>query len=108
MRLRREQTERRLLEARGLERSWRDREKEMYMVLRPFSPPALYGRLMAAVGEAEGTAQAMETSFLEGGGMEGGRDVGEFVREYRGVRKMYHLRKERKERWDEGRVGGWR
>jgi len=36
------------------------------------------------------------------------RDVDNFVKSYRGVRALYHLRKERKERWDENRVGGWR
>lgn len=103
----REAAERSLLEARKLERAWRDREKEMYQSLQPFSSPALYSRLVNAVGDAEAVAEAMAESFLEEGGGDG-RDVGEFVREYRGLRKSYHLRKERKERWDEGRVGGWR
>ncbi|KAG0636304.1 hypothetical protein HOY80DRAFT_370944 [Tuber brumale] len=100
----RESAERALVETRQLERTWRDREKEMYQALQPFSSPALYSRLVNAVGDAEAVADAMAESFLE----EGGRDVGEFVREYRALRKTYHLRKERKERWDEGRVGGWR
>ncbi|KAL7271799.1 hypothetical protein RUND412_005425 [Rhizina undulata] len=100
----RETTECRLLETRNLERQWREKEKEMYQSLQPFSSPALYNRLTNAVSEAEGLSEALAASFLE----EGGRDVGDFVREYRGMRKLYHLRKERKERWDEGRVGGWR
>ncbi|KAI5801634.1 hypothetical protein DFH27DRAFT_610981 [Peziza echinospora] len=106
----RSDTERRLLEAKSLERSWRDKEKEMYVALQPFSPPALYNRLMSAVGEAESLSEALEASFLEERGESGGggRDVGEFIREYRTMRKVYHLRRERKERWDEGRIGGWR
>lgn len=56
----------------------------------------------------------MEESFLEGGGAGGGeevvgeRDVGDWVKKYREARVQYYLRQERKERWDEGRVGGWR
>lgn len=56
----------------------------------------------------------MEESFLharDGGGEEGKvseMEVVEFVRRYRDARKVAFLRRERKERWDEGRVGGWR
>ncbi|RPB08883.1 hypothetical protein P167DRAFT_567593 [Morchella conica CCBAS932] len=103
----RDGAERALLDARMKEREWRAREKEMYQSLQPFSSPALYSRLVNAVADAEAVAEAMAESFLEEGGGDG-RDVGEFVREYRALRKTYHLRRERKERWDEGRVGGWR
>jgi hypothetical protein len=36
------------------------------------------------------------------------REVAEFVRTFREARVLAYLRRERKERWDEGRVGGWR
>lgn len=63
--------------------------------------------------------RALEESFLEGGGGGGWdgdrngevateREVSEWVRRYREGKKAYYLRKERKDRWDEGRVGGWR
>lgn len=100
----RDAAERALFDARALERAWRAREKEMYQALQKFSSPALYSRLSNAVTDAEAVAEGMAESFL----LEGGRDVAEFVREHRAWRKTYHLRKERKERWDEGRVGGWR
>jgi len=81
----------------------------MYQALQPFSSPALYNRLVSAVGEAGSVSEALEESFLEErAGKDGGRDVGEFIKEYRAMRKSYHLRRERKERWDEARVGGWR
>ncbi|KAH8153111.1 uncharacterized protein LAJ45_02698 [Morchella importuna] len=92
----RDGAERALLDARMKEREWRAREKEMYQSLQPFSSPALYSRLVNAVADAEAVAEAMAESFLEEGGGDG-RDVGEFVREYRALRKTYHLRRERKE-----------
>ncbi|KAL8371022.1 hypothetical protein RB595_001056 [Gaeumannomyces hyphopodioides] len=36
------------------------------------------------------------------------RETLDWVRQYREARKLLYLRQERKERWDEGRVGGWR
>ncbi|KAK6335546.1 hypothetical protein TWF696_002318 [Orbilia brochopaga] len=127
-----------LLSTRQLERSWRDKENEMDVALARFSARALHARLGQAVGEADAVSRALEESFLEddglgdaegeyiaaatggtaggavgttnvgGGGVKAGKDVDNFVKSYRGVRALYHLRKERKERWDENRVGGWR
>lgn len=76
--------------------------------LAVYSPKALYQRLALAVGEAEAVCEAVDESFLEGEGRAGEREVGEFVKRCREGRKGVWLRRERKERWDEGRVGGWR
>lgn len=98
----------------------------MDVALNRFSARALHARLGQAVGEADAVSRALEESFLEddglgdadgeynggaaggGGGVKASKDVDNFVKSYRGVRALYHLRKERKERWDENRVGGWR
>lgn len=63
---------------------------------------------MASIGEQEDVARALEESFLEGEGVAGEREVGEFLKRYREAGKVLWLRRERRERWDEGRVGGWR
>lgn len=78
--------------------------------LSPFAPASLYQRLGAGLAEQEGVCGALEESFLdgEGGGEATEREVLEWVRRYREARRGYYLRRERKERWDEGRVGGWR
>ena len=110
----RDSTQSRLLSLRALERQWRTKQAEQDLVLREFSPPALYQRLSAAVGEQEALCRGLEESFLEGEGADGTdavaseREVTEFVRRLREGRKNAYLRAERKERWDEGRVGGWR
>jgi hypothetical protein len=86
----------------------------MDAALAPFAPASLYQRLAAGVGEQEGVCRALEESFVAGdGGEEDGRvaserEVAEWVRNYREAKKLAYLRRERKERWDEGRVGGWR
>ncbi|KAH3918104.1 hypothetical protein HBI56_145090 [Parastagonospora nodorum] len=110
----RDSTQSRLLALRALERQWRDKQTEQDEALKEFSPPALYQRLSAAVGEQEALCRGLEESFLEGEETGGGdavaseREVAEFVRRLREGRKVAYLRAERKERWDEGRVGGWR
>jgi len=79
--------------------------------LRDFSPPALYTKLNAGVGEQDALCRGLEESFLEGeaaGGQASEREVAEFVRRLRDARKVSYIRRERKERWDEGRIGGWR
>lgn len=86
----------------------------MDRALSPFAPASLYQRLSAGLGEQEGVCVALEESFLDGegregeGGMASERDVVDWVKRYREARRGYYLRRERKERWDEGRVGGWR
>ncbi|ROW11182.1 hypothetical protein VMCG_01486 [Cytospora schulzeri] len=104
-----------LLSTHALERQWRAKEGDMDHALGPFAPASLYQRLGAGVAEQEQVCAALEESFLEGGGGAGGddgvateREALDWVRRYREAKKLYYLRQERKERWDEGRVGGWR
>lgn len=61
--------------------------------------------------EQEGICRAMEESFVDGDVVTGKRterEIQEWVKGYREERKRYYGRREKKERWDEGRVGGWR
>ena len=64
----------------------------------------LYSKLEALTTESELLSETLATSFLEG---EDG-DVSDFIREYRTLRKQYHSRRERKEKWQQGQVAGWR
>lgn len=59
--------------------------------------------------EQESLCQGLEESFLEAeGGVASDREVEQFVKRLKEARKVEYLRKERKARWDEARVGGWR
>lgn len=93
----------------------------MDAVLEPWSAKALYRRLGAAEREAEEVSRGVEEAFLDGGGGVGDRDDGskgegkaterelaDFCRRYREGRVVVGRRREWRERWDEGRVGGWR
>jgi hypothetical protein len=69
---------------------------------------ALYQRLSASVTEQELLVRGVEESWLEEEGKVGEREVESWLRRVKEVRRTAFLRRERKERWDEGRVGGWR
>ncbi|RGP74926.1 hypothetical protein FLONG3_5898 [Fusarium longipes] len=104
-------TQAQLLSTHTLERQWRQKQSNMDHALAPFSPSALYQQLGQGVQEQALVCEAMEESFLEGEG-EGvaatEKEVTDWVRRYREAKVQYYRRQERKQRWDEGRVGGWR
>ncbi|KAI1467456.1 uncharacterized protein F4812DRAFT_459562 [Daldinia caldariorum] len=109
-----------LLSTHALERQWRQKQAEMDAALAPFSPAALYARLGQSLAEQEAVCRALEESFLDGDarGSSGGEEEGaglaseretlDWVRRYRDAKKLLYLRHERRERWNEHRVGGWR
>ncbi|KAL1992426.1 hypothetical protein VTN49DRAFT_4458 [Thermomyces lanuginosus] len=108
-------TESLLLTHQSLEVSWRKKQTEMDEALAPWSPKALYQRLVAAIAEQEAVCRAVEESFLEGeyqhdhaGGRAPDREVADWVRRIRTEAAKLAARKEARARWDEGRVGGWR
>lgn len=106
-------TQQHLLQLHGLERAWREVQQRMDAVLEPWSAKALYRRLGAAEREAEDVSRGVEEAFLDGGGGKGEgkvteRELAEFCRRYREGRGVVGRRREWRERWDEGRVGGWR
>lgn len=76
--------------------------------LQPWSPKAVHARLVGGIAEQEALCRALEESFLDGEGRAGEREVGEWGKRYREGRKVLGLRRERKARFEEGRVGGWR
>lgn len=69
---------------------------------------ALYQRLNSSVQEQDAFVKGIEDSFLEESGIASDRELADFVRRVREAKRVAFLRTERKERWDEGRVGGWR
>lgn len=105
----RSSTQAQLLSTHALERQWKQKQSDMDRALAPFAPSSLYQELSQGVQEQEMVCRALEESFLEGDGDTATeKEVVEWVRRHRDAKKTYYSRRERKERWDEGRVGGWR
>ncbi|KAL0939419.1 uncharacterized protein CTRU02_206029 [Colletotrichum truncatum] len=100
-----------LLSTHALERQWRQKQSDMDHALAPFSPASLYQRLGQGVHEQASVCHALEESFIDGeggGAFASERETLEWIKRYRDAKALYYLRQERKGRWDEGRVGGWR
>lgn len=105
---RREQVENHLLALHTLERQWRKQQGSLDRDLEKFSPQSLYRQMTSSIAEADERSDAVIESFLSKDGPASDREVSEWVRAMREGRARYWTRKARKERWDEGRVGGWR
>lgn len=97
-----------LLSVRALERQWKNKQTELERELESFGPRVLYRRLVEEIADEETRCRAVEESFLEGEGVIGERETSEWVKRVRESRRLVYLRRERRARWDEGRVGGWR
>jgi hypothetical protein len=102
------QTQSRLLALRALEQQHRAKITETEDALSQFNPMSLYQRLSASGTEQELLVRGVEESWLDEEGQVSEREVEAWLRRVKDVRKTAFLRRERKERWDEGRVGGWR
>lgn len=112
----RRRTQAHFVRVHALERQWRERQAGMDGELAPWSAQVLYQRLREGEREGEEWCEGLEREWLEGSGSGSGgegmvmgeREVGEFLRGYREGRVKVWRRREARERWDEGRVGGWR
>ncbi|KAL1306971.1 hypothetical protein AAFC00_005605 [Neodothiora populina] len=98
----------RLLALRALEQQHRSKIAETEHALRNFSPMALYQRLNTSVQEQNALVRGIEESFLDESALASDRELSDFLRRLREAKRLSFLRSQRKERWDEGRVGGWR
>jgi len=101
-------TQSRLLALKALEQQHRSKVSETEGELDQFSPMALYQKLHASVQEQNSLLKGLEDSFLEENDTASEKEVQDFVRKVREAKRLAFLRSERKIRWDEGRVGGWR
>ena len=99
-----------LLSIKGLETRWKKKQSELENRLEPWGPRELHQRLVTSIAEQEAMCQGLEESFIEDdtSGVRSERDVADWIKRVREGRKLSHLRRERRARWDEGRVGGWR
>ncbi|KPI43720.1 uncharacterized protein AB675_6350 [Cyphellophora attinorum] len=117
LRAERDKTAQLMLNHTSLQQQWRRKQSEMDNALSPWQPRAMYQRLVASTGEQEALLRAIHESFLEGhgdgsatsvDGKASDREVAEWIRRIKEGTTTLERRRELKNRWDEGRVGGFR
>jgi len=99
-------------EAKSLELRWRDLEKEQREVFQRFSPQFLLMRLRHATTAQDDASEALASSFVQSSTTASsnppvdtnGKDVDDFVKEFKDLRKTYHKRVMWGDRWTAGKV----
>jgi len=103
----REDTKAAFDEAKALEARWKEIDREQKELYQRFSPQFLLLRLRHAATAQDDASEAAASAFVQAARTEGGKDVDEFVREFKEMRKQYHKRAMWVERWTAGDVA-WR
>ncbi|KAH8104697.1 hypothetical protein BXZ70DRAFT_610253 [Cristinia sonorae] len=94
-------------EAKQLEARWKDVEREQREVYQRFTPQFLLMRLKHATTAQDDASEALASSFVQGtasDSVSNGKDIDDFVKEFREMRKTYHKRVMWGDRWTSGQV----
>ncbi|KAF8158918.1 hypothetical protein K438DRAFT_1909975 [Mycena galopus ATCC 62051] len=104
-------------DAKNLEARWKDVEREQREVYQRFSPQFLLMRLKHSKTAQDDASEALASAFVQqssavdsGAGTpngNSGKEIDDFVREFKEMRKIYHKRVIWEDRWSSGLVN-WR
>ncbi|KAL1715956.1 hypothetical protein EV715DRAFT_275397 [Schizophyllum commune] len=121
----RAETQESFTQAKALEARWKELEKEQRDVYQRFTPQFLLMRLRHATTAQDDLSETLANAFVSSSapttsataephsgtntpvGTLAGKDIDDFVREYRELRKVYHKRMIWGEKWGNGDVE-WR
>ncbi|KAJ6559086.1 hypothetical protein DFH09DRAFT_518716 [Mycena vulgaris] len=106
-------------DAKNLEARWKEVDREQREVYQRFSPQFLLMRLKHSKTAQDDASEALASAFVQqsstasyggagtpnGGGL--GKEIDDFVREFKDLRKTYHKRVMWEDRWSSGLVN-WR
>ncbi|OBZ71734.1 Vacuolar protein-sorting-associated protein 37 1 [Grifola frondosa] len=97
-------------EAKALEARWKDVEREQREVYQRFSPQFLLMRLKHATTAQDELSEARASQFVQGSSADppvagsNGKDIDDFVKEFKELRRIYHKRVMWGDRWAAGQV----
>ncbi|EIM85951.1 uncharacterized protein STEHIDRAFT_58630 [Stereum hirsutum FP-91666 SS1] len=112
----RQETQSAFDEAKSLEARWAELQREQKEVYQRFTPQFLLMRLRHATTQLDDASEAVASSFVRSSPSEAptstpvngnGKDVDEFINQFREMRKTYHKRVMWGDRWSAGEVA-WR
>ncbi|KAI0917191.1 hypothetical protein AcV5_007730 [Taiwanofungus camphoratus] len=96
-------------EAKALEARWKELEREQKEVYQRFTPQFLLMRLRHATIAQDDLSEARASAFVQASSVDStaspsGKDVDDFIREFKELRKVYHKRVMWGDRWAAGQV----
>jgi len=97
-------------EAKSLEARWKHLEREQKEVYQRFTQQFLMLRLRHATTAQDEASERVSSEFVKGSspdGLASGKEVDDFVKDFREMRRVYHKRAIFGDRWAKGDVG-WR
>jgi len=97
-------------EAKNLEARWKNLEREQKEVYQRFTQQFLLLRLRHATTAQDEASEKVASEFVKGSspdGLASGKEVDDFVKDFREMRRVYHKRAIFGDRWAKGDVG-WR
>ncbi|KAJ3752125.1 hypothetical protein EV360DRAFT_55784 [Lentinula raphanica] len=105
-------------EAKNLEARWQEVEKEQREVYQRFTPQFLLMRLRHSVTAQDDISERLATAFIQrqslgssesqsGTATPSGKEIEDFIKEFKEARKIYHKRIIWSDRWSKGQVE-WR
>lgn len=100
-------------DAKSLDARWKELEKEQREVYQRFTPQFLLMRLRHATIAQDDLSEARASEFVQASSAEpsvtgaNSKEIDDFVREFKELRKVYHKRVMWGERWTVGEVA-WR
>ncbi|EGN98291.1 hypothetical protein SERLA73DRAFT_74519 [Serpula lacrymans var. lacrymans S7.3] len=100
-------------DAKSLEARWKELEREQKEVYQRFNPQFLLLRLRHATTAQDDESEVLASSFVSSfsdaspSTNSSGKDIDQFVKEFKELRKLYHKREMWSERWTSGQVH-WR
>ncbi|ESK95763.1 williams-beuren syndrome critical region [Moniliophthora roreri MCA 2997] len=102
-------------EAKALEARWKDLEKEQRDIYQRFTPQFLLMRLRHSTTAQDDASEALASAFIHqqpsepgsGTSTPAGKDIDEFIKEFKELRKVYHKRVMWGDQSSQGRVE-WR
>jgi len=104
----RSETKEALDNAKRLEARWKELEREQREVYQRFTPQFLLLRLKHSTTAQDESSETLASSFVHASpndaAIQNGKDVDDFVKEFREMRKVYHKRVIWSDRWTAGEV----
>ncbi|KAH9941058.1 hypothetical protein B0H21DRAFT_753423 [Amylocystis lapponica] len=98
-------------DAKALEARWKELDREQKEVYQRFTPQFLLMRLRHATIAQDDLSETRASSFVQGSSsseetqtVANGKDIDDFVREFKEMRKVYHKRVMWGDRWAAGQV----